>query len=324
MTITQDSSAPLVVVTGATGNQGGSVINALADSTKSYRIRGLTRDITKQSAQALSQRGVATVGVTLSVDHKNDVVKAFQGADYIFILTNFWEHFDKQREITEGKMMMDAAASVNPKLVIWSGLQDFTAVSNGKYTHVDHFDGKAAVTAYGRSLGVPLANVEAGTYMENYLTMSAPKKIGDGKFAIFAPVPGESKICLLDTKHDYGLFVREAIESSRGQQSDPSSEIFAHGDEISWNEIAKTVGEMTGKDVVFMQASEEQFMKGAMGAGMPEAVAKELLEMYQAIAEFGYYGPKDTALSRKYLAKPARTWADFVRANKAKFEELMA
>lgn len=320
MTISQDTSAPLVVVAGSTGNQGGSVIQALADSNKSYRIRGLTRDATKKPAQELSEKGVEMVSVELTTDNKENVFKAFEGADYAFAVTNFWGHLNKEREIAEGKMILDAAAAAKPKLIIWSGLEDFTALSGGKYPNVDHFDGKAAITAYGRSLGVPLVNVEPGMYMGNFLTMSGPKKIGDDIWAIFAPAPPEARTCILDVEHDYGLFVREAIESPRG----PSSEILAHGDEISFGDIAKQLGEIMGKNVIFKEASSEQFMKGATGGGMPEHVARELLQMYQGIAEFGYYGPKDTSASRKCLAKPPRTWADFVHAHKAKFEKLLA
>lgn len=85
MTISQESSAPLVVVVGSTGNQGGSVIRALADSNVPYRIRGLTRDATKKAAQDLSEKGVEMVSVTLSKEREADVLKAFEGATYAFV-----------------------------------------------------------------------------------------------------------------------------------------------------------------------------------------------------------------------------------------------
>lgn len=51
----------LITVFGATGRQGGSVIKAiLADTilSKEYRIRGITRDVSKPAAQALLKQGV--------------------------------------------------------------------------------------------------------------------------------------------------------------------------------------------------------------------------------------------------------------------------
>jgi uncharacterized protein YbjT (DUF2867 family) len=57
----------LITVFGATGNQGGSVIDAiLADAqlSKEFKIRGITRDTSKKSAQDLAKRGVDVVSVS--------------------------------------------------------------------------------------------------------------------------------------------------------------------------------------------------------------------------------------------------------------------
>jgi uncharacterized protein YbjT (DUF2867 family) len=56
----------ILTVFGATGNQGGSVIkNVLASSTlsKTYKIRGITRDASKPAAVALKDKGVEVVTV---------------------------------------------------------------------------------------------------------------------------------------------------------------------------------------------------------------------------------------------------------------------
>ena len=58
--------ANLITVFGATGNQGGSVIDAILNDSqlsKQFKIRGITRDTTKKSAQDLAKRGVETVSV---------------------------------------------------------------------------------------------------------------------------------------------------------------------------------------------------------------------------------------------------------------------
>jgi len=87
MTISHEPSAPLVVVVGATGTQGGSVINALAESDKPYRLRGLTRDTSKPAARKLIDQGVEVVGVSISVDNAEKVHKAFEGANIVFVST---------------------------------------------------------------------------------------------------------------------------------------------------------------------------------------------------------------------------------------------
>ena len=47
-----DSQKPLIVVTGATGAQGGSLINyALADPEQPFRLRAVTRNVNSPSAK---------------------------------------------------------------------------------------------------------------------------------------------------------------------------------------------------------------------------------------------------------------------------------
>ena len=81
MTITDNFSAPLVAVVGATGQQGGSVVAVLKASAKQYRIRAFTRDTTKPAAQALAQDGVDVIAVNLVVENADAVRKAFEGVD---------------------------------------------------------------------------------------------------------------------------------------------------------------------------------------------------------------------------------------------------
>lgn len=85
MTISQDPSQPLIVVVGSTGTQGGSVINNLASSYKPYRMRGLTRDTTKEAAVRLAERSIEMVQCDLTADNVAGIEKAFEGATYIFV-----------------------------------------------------------------------------------------------------------------------------------------------------------------------------------------------------------------------------------------------
>lgn len=63
------TSKKILVVLGATGNQGGSVIDTiLSDITlsKEFDIRAVTRDPTKLNAAALATRGVSLFKVCLT------------------------------------------------------------------------------------------------------------------------------------------------------------------------------------------------------------------------------------------------------------------
>ncbi|KAJ7788928.1 NAD(P)-binding protein [Mycena olivaceomarginata] len=271
MTITKVQSTPLVAVVGATGVQGGSVINALSESDKPYRIRGFTRDVAKPAAEALKKTGC--------------------GAGR---LTNYWEHMDLEREVSEGKLLIEAAKAAGVKGIIWSGLVPVKKISGGKYTKVNHFDGKAQVTEYGRASGVPFVDVQAGSYASNFLgNFPLLVKEPDGTFALPWVVRPTTVMPTIDMENDYGLYVRWVLEMPvfpDGWMSTPRARTSA------W------------------RTRRVRFPKASTGKkASPPAAATDVVEGYQFFDEFGYYGGNPST-SAKGLARPTRTFAEFVRS----------
>lgn len=116
---------------------------ALAASDKPYRIRALGRDPSKAQAKELVAQGAefvqADIGDRASLD------KAFADCAIAFSVTDFWSHMSKSQEIADGKRIADAAKAAKVDLFIYSGLPSHTKISGGKWTGVEHFDGKAEV-----------------------------------------------------------------------------------------------------------------------------------------------------------------------------------
>ncbi|KAJ4198924.1 hypothetical protein NW757_014862, partial [Fusarium falciforme] len=82
----------ILTIFGATGKQGGSVVEAiLADKkfSSEFTIRAVTRDINKPAAKELAAKGVDVVVADLST--AESVALAVQGAHTVFVVTNFWE-----------------------------------------------------------------------------------------------------------------------------------------------------------------------------------------------------------------------------------------
>ncbi|KAJ7681844.1 NAD(P)-binding protein [Mycena polygramma] len=306
MTITQDPSAPLVAVVGATGIQGGSVINALAQSDKPYRVRGFTRDAAKPVSKSLSARGVDVVAVSFVVENRAEVFKAFVGADFAFLVTNFWEHLNKERETNEGRLLVDAAKAAGVSRIVWSGLPFTSKLTSGRYVNIHHFDSKALVTEYARTAGIPVVDIQAGFYTSNFLNNPIfLTKQEDGSFATAWHIKGETVIPLLDAESDYGLFVREVLERPVFPDG---AEILAYSEKISLGDIAKQLARVTGKNIVFRQISIEEFKQGVEAQGLPPYIALDLAESFQYFEEFrwGHDAPP-----HKGLAKATSTWVDF-------------
>lgn len=146
--------AHLVIVVGATGTQGGSVVNSLLqDST--YRVRAITRNPDSDAGKALKAKGAEVVGANLN--DEESLVNAFTGAYAIFAVTNFFEPamsvgIDQARKIEyQQAVNMVKAAKKTPTLqhYLWSTLPNSNALSKGKF-NVHFFDVKSSVDDYIR------------------------------------------------------------------------------------------------------------------------------------------------------------------------------
>lgn len=210
-----------IIVFGATGVQGGSVIKAiLADPalSKEYTIRGVTRDISKANAQALAKQGVELVTVRkqprfwseaarlthfqADMNSKDSLSSAIKGSDTVFLVTNYWESANPEIEKAQGRAVVDASKEVGVKHIIFSSLLNVTKITNGRLSHVVHFDGKAEIEDYIRASGIPGTFVLPGYYMTNYQQML--QKGEDGSYGLAYPVGKDAKFPLFDASEDMG------------------------------------------------------------------------------------------------------------------------
>ncbi|KAG8883563.1 hypothetical protein FRB98_003061 [Tulasnella sp. 332] len=285
-------------------------------------MRGFTRDSRKPEAQMLTKKGVemVTVDPNPTPENKVKVNQAFEGATYVFAVTIPAARTSKERELEEGKMFADAAKAANVRLFIWSGLENYTEISGGKYTHAAHFDAKAEVTQYCKDIGIPFVNVEPAGYYQNFLGYGAPRKQPDGTFVMFGISSPDSVGHLFDANGDYGLWVRKAIEEWPGGET----EILTCADILSRAEIVSTLSKFTGKTVKYVQVSKEQQLKAMVATGVPDHIVVMMMDMYDCISEFGYYGKKDIGPSQKGLARKPRTWEEFVKENVEQFNKILS
>ncbi|KAJ7481888.1 NAD(P)-binding protein [Mycena latifolia] len=308
MTISKLLTAPLTVIVGITGRQGGSVARALIASDKPYRLRGLTRDAAKPAAQEFAAQGVEIVGVDLRADKPEDALKAFSGADLAFAMTNWNEYRDGQKEIAVGKMLVDTAKATGVKLLVWSALESFTELTKGRFAQAEFCDSKAAVTAYARASGVPLALAMPGFGSFNiFIAYYALKRQADSSYLFTLPISGATRVPLSDTAHDYGLYVQAAIESP---DLGAGSEVRA-GKMISLDEIVAQLAQVSGKKIEYKQVDRESWLEGFPPP--MKFIGPILGDMFQTFEAAGFFGeklPTDEAI----LARRPRTWLEALEA----------
>jgi NAD(P)-dependent dehydrogenase (short-subunit alcohol dehydrogenase family) len=182
------SSSKLIVILGATGNQGGSVASVFLEEP-GWKVRALTRDVSSIKSKALAARGAEVVQADLDIPAT--LSAAFEGANAIFAVSDFWGLYGNpankdrakpgqplnvwagEHETQQLKNVIDAAANV-PSLerFVISSLSNATKWSKGKYTHVYHFDSKAKAAEYGSEtypeLWAKTSVYQPGLFVSNY------------------------------------------------------------------------------------------------------------------------------------------------------------
>lgn len=191
------SSEPkLVVVTGATGTQGGSVARRFL--SEGFRVRGLTRNPGSPASQHLSSLGVEMVRADLF--DVESLKAAFKGANVIFSVTNYWDPFHADRlpdsrakakalgmgtvreyaghlERLAGRNIANAAAmtvdSLDGNGFIASTLSHAGKCSSGHFKELYHFDAKADVFPYYvrekfPDLAAKMSCVQTGFFMTSH------------------------------------------------------------------------------------------------------------------------------------------------------------
>lgn len=305
----------LVVVFGATGVQGGSVVRTLLGDPKTaakFSVRGVTRDASKPAAKDLVSLGAEVV--TANLDDKAALKAAIKGAYAVFSVTNFWEIFSAEKETEQGKNVADVCKELGVQHLIWSSLLNVTKLSNGKLDKVFHFDGKAAVEDYIREIGIPATYVLAGFYNENIpgkIINEDPKADGGNtkSFTLALPIPADSPIPLIDTGADMGKFVKGILlnrEKTLGKR------IYAATDYYTPERMVKEFQEVTGHPIKFFQLPDDMYKGFLAQAGMPEIVQEELLQNMQLMPQFGYYGGDTLTESHSILDEPLTTWKEYV------------
>lgn len=285
-------TAKLLVVTGATGNQGGSVIDSVLkdpELSQKYKIRAVTRDSSSSKAKELALKGVEVVDGNL--DDNESINSALKGANVVFSVTLTNYDGDMAKEITQGKALADAAVSNGAEFIIFSTAVSPSKVSGGKYNKVAHFEAKHTIEQYIRSLPIKSTFYFPGSFHSNFARVLRPIPTGDNEFAIRSIMAPDTVLPLIDIERDTGSFIGAILYD---EDKYAGHTIVGCSQLLSCNDMAKTISEITGKKVKYERISEEEMVQN-----LPPSMADALREMFEFYREFGYAGPKTIELSRQ-------------------------
>src|SRR5262249_40495343 len=147
-----------VLITGATGRQGGAVIRHLLP--KGWKLRALTRNSSNPAAQDLARQGIEVIQGDLEDPASPE--RAARGAYGIYSVQDFWS-VGAKREVLQGKNLADAAKNARVEHFVYSSVGGAERNSG-----IDHWESKWEVEKHIRQLGLPATMVRPAAFMENY------------------------------------------------------------------------------------------------------------------------------------------------------------
>jgi len=249
-----------VVVTGATGKQGGAVVKHLLE--RGHEVRAVTRSTDSAKARELAKAGVTLVRA--SMEDTAALTKALEGATSLFAMTTPFEQ-GAQGETRQGISAADAAKAAGVHLV-------FNSVgSANRQTGVPHFESKYAVEAHIAKIGVRATVLAPVFFMENLYF--GKEQLAKGVYAM--PLPATRPLAQVAVADIGAVAVRLLEEPGRfaGKRFDLG------GDELTGNEVVAILSRVTGRPFSYFEVPLD-VIRQRMG--------EDAVKMYEWFNRVGY------------------------------------
>ncbi|MFP4013147.1 MAG: NmrA/HSCARG family protein [Chitinispirillaceae bacterium] len=239
-----------ILVTGATGHQGGAVVRHLLED--GWKVRALTRHPEKPHARELGSMGVEVVQGNLSEPFS--LQGPLEGCYGVFSVQQPWDN-GLSTEVTEGIALADAAKRAGVKHFVYSSIG-----SANRKTGVPHFETKAKIEEYVKTSGLEYTIFRPVWFMENLLEMKDSIYNGTLRLPLRFEVP--LQIISVD---DVGKFVAMAF---REFDTWKNKELDIAGDELTGPEMAQILSQALGRNVDFEEQSLEEVREYSSDAAM--------------------------------------------------------
>ena len=232
----------VILVTGATGKQGGAV--ALRLNAQGWRVRALTRNPRQSKAQALAADGIDIFPGDL--DDANSVRRALAGVYGVFSVQSFIEH-GPASEVRQGRLLAD--------LALQAGVEHFVYASVGgaeRFTGVHHFETKWLIEQHLHAIGLPGTILRPVAFMESFTYPFFLTMICSG---ILPGTLGTEDRWQLVAVEDIGLIAATVFnerENFLGQTLEIASEA------LTMTEAAAIFSRVLGRPVAYTRLSPEQ------------------------------------------------------------------
>ena len=283
-----------ILVFGATGQQGGSVANALLKA--GWQVRALVRDPASPKAARLAEAGAELVAG--SFDDAGSIRSAMAGTYGVFSVQpssgqGALYNVTDEDEVRYGTAVADAAIAAGVKHLVYASASGVGDQPIG----LSHFDTKAQIEAHVRSLPITTTIVRPAGFMD--MLVMPGFGLDTGHFSSFAD-PGQSVQVL--AVEDIGKFVA-AIFADRERFGGTTLEIAS--DTIVAGDIATFFTEAGGRPITYSRFPDEVLTTSPFLAKLVELVTNGTLAGHADMAALRALNP-DMQSFRSWLAGSGR------------------
>jgi len=250
-----------ILVTGATGHQGGAVLHHLKE--RGFTVRAFTRDPDTPQAKSLQQPAVEVFRGNL--DDVRSVARAVDGVNGVYSVQDSRAGFET--EVRQGTTLADAANRSRIEHFVYSSV-----VSADRNTGIPHFESKARIEEHLRNTGLRYTILRPVFFMENLLGMRGSIEQG----TLSMPLRPETRLQIVAVD-DIGAFAAMAFEHP-GHWGHRIMDIA--GDELSMREIAEALSARIGRTVSYAQTPWDEF---------ESATGKDMVTMFRWFEREGYH-----------------------------------
>lgn len=275
-----------VLVTGATGKQGGAVARQLLK--RGHRVTAFVR-----SAESPAAEELRSMGAELAVgdfDNVDAIALAAQGMDAMYAMATPFEG-GVETEIRHGLNLADAARLAGVRHYVYSSV-----AGADRKTGIPHFDSKHRVELHVRRSGLPYTILGPTFFMENLTSPMFEKGLKGGVLAMGLPPSHGLQMVALDDLAAFTVRVLEEPDRFLEERIDVAS------DEVTGQQAAGLLSMVSGHRIHYEQLSLD-FLRER---------SEDLAAMWEWLDRVGYHADILT-LRHSYPEVRWHTFEDWAR-----------
>ncbi|OJT19273.1 NmrA family transcriptional regulator [Archangium sp. Cb G35] len=276
-----------VLVTGATGKQGGALARLLLK--RGHRVLAFVRSPDSPAAEELAQRGAELV--TGDFDEPESLERAMVGADAVFAMATPFGGGGLEGEVRHGRHLIDAAKLARVRHFVYSSV-----AGADQNTGIPHFDTKHVVEEHLRRSSLPYTIVAPVFFMENFLGDTYVQRMREGVLPL--PLPPHQGLQMVSMA-DLAAFcarLMEWPEELLGKRIEVAS------DEVTGEQAAALLSYVSGHKLHY----EETPLEAVRSAN------EDLGRMFEWLRNVGYHA-NISMLRRDFPEVGWHTFEDWAR-----------